>query len=209
MAKPLDDYAGQTYNLEVEARDGGTAFKSSRAQAVVRVLDTHNSRPEIIMSVLGSSATTTLSELADLGRVVAHILVRDSDSGLNGIVTCYLNATHFQLQAMDVGQYKVILSRPLDREAQDTHVVNVTCEDAGKPPLSDSKIFRVKVSSCLLPFSPSFFSSLSLFFNFFFAFSIYWDFFVSLIEDIYIFCVMGTDFFCPRWKVILFSLQET
>ncbi|XP_025086687.1 LOW QUALITY PROTEIN: protocadherin-7-like [Pomacea canaliculata] len=128
-----------------EARDGGTAFKSSRAQAVVRVLDTHNSRPEIIMSVLGSSATTTLSELADLGRVVAHILVRDSDSGLNGIVTCYLNATHFQLQAMDVGQYKVILSRPLDREAQDTHVVNVTCEDAGKPPLSDSKIFRVKV----------------------------------------------------------------
>ncbi|KAK7496601.1 hypothetical protein BaRGS_00012253 [Batillaria attramentaria] len=145
VAKPLDDYAGQTYTLEVEARDSGSPFKSSRTDVIIRVLDTHNSRPEIILSVFGEGTVAELSEFSDLGRVVAHIALRDPDSGLNGIVQCSEEAEHFQLQAMAVGQYKVILSKPLDRESRDHHVVNITCQDAGNPPLAATKSFTVKV----------------------------------------------------------------
>ena len=146
VAKSLDNYAGQTYTLEVEARDSGTPFKSSRTYVIIRVLDTHNSKPEIILTVLGQGGVATLSEFSELGRVVAHIAVEDPDSGLNGIVVCDTSASHFQLQAMDVLQYKVILSRPLDRESRPQHDVNVTCQDAGSPPLAATKSFTVQVS---------------------------------------------------------------
>ncbi|XP_076467837.1 protocadherin-7-like [Babylonia areolata] len=145
VAKPLDNYAGQTYSLEVEARDSGTPFKTSRADVVVHVMDTHNSRPEMILSVFGQGNVTVLSESSGLGRVVAHIGVEDPDSGLNGIVLCRTNASHFKLQPMDVMQYKVILGRPLDRETQAEHEVLVTCQDAGSPPLAVSQTFTVQV----------------------------------------------------------------
>ncbi|KAL8605282.1 hypothetical protein ACOMHN_031222 [Nucella lapillus] len=145
VARSLDIYAGETYTLEVEARDSGTPFKSARTDVIIRVLDTHNSRPEIILSVFGEDNVSVLSEFSELGRVVAHIAVEDPDKGLNGIVVCQVRADHFQLQAMDVRQYKVILSRPLDREARDTHVVTVRCEDNGSPPLMATRTFTVQI----------------------------------------------------------------
>ncbi|KAL8623554.1 hypothetical protein ACOMHN_051164 [Nucella lapillus] len=145
VAKPLDSYAGQTYSLEVEARDSGTPFKTSRTDVIVHVMDTHNSRPDMILSVFGQGSVARLSEFSELGRVVAHIAVSDPDSGLNGIVLCGTDADHFELQAMDVRQYKVILSQPLDRETQAAHLVNVTCQDAGTPPLVVNKAFTVQV----------------------------------------------------------------
>ncbi|XP_070198664.1 protocadherin-9-like [Littorina saxatilis] len=145
VVKPLDNYAGQTYSLEVEARDSGTPYKASRTDVIIRVLDTHNSKPEIILSVFGQGNVAVLSEFSELGRVVAHLSIVDPDKGLNGIVVCETAASHFQLQAMDVRQYKVILSSPLDRESRDRHDVDVTCHDAGSPPLSASKSFTVKV----------------------------------------------------------------
>ena len=130
----------------MEARDSGTPFKSARTDVIIRVLDTHNSKPEIILTVFGQGGdVAVLSEFSELGRVVAHLSVLDPDKGLNGIVVCETSASHFQLQAMDVRQYKVILSRHLDRESRQSYDVNVTCQDAGNPPLAATKSFTVQV----------------------------------------------------------------
>ena len=161
MAKRLDAYAGQVYSVEVEAVDSGIPSRSSRTRVDIRVLDTHNSRPEINLSVFGStSSVAVLSERSELGRVVAHLGIQDPDNerSMNGMVTCDASEIfpsgvrvrpefdHFQLQAMDVKQYKVILSRSLDRERQVSHQVNVTCRDAGTPPKGVWRSFTVLVS---------------------------------------------------------------
>jgi hypothetical protein len=45
----------------------------------------------------------TISEFANMGAVVAHVQVDDGDTGQNGIVTCSIQNSYFQLQRIEVG----------------------------------------------------------------------------------------------------------
>lgn len=65
----MENHTGQIFELVVEASDQGSPPKVSRALVRVRVLDTVNSRPDIIVDILRSgsngqaevSLTTTTS----------------------------------------------------------------------------------------------------------------------------------------------------
>ncbi|CAG5120570.1 unnamed protein product, partial [Candidula unifasciata] len=145
---PLDTYAGHSYRLTIQAVDRGSPSKTTMTQVVISVLDTHNSRPAILLNILGTAGVAQVSELAEIGRAVAHLAVSDPDSvqSSNGQTSCYLNSTdQFQLQAMDDQQFKVILTKRLDREQQSHHSVTIICEDSGSPPLNVSSSFAVEV----------------------------------------------------------------
>ncbi|XP_012939712.1 protocadherin-11 X-linked [Aplysia californica] len=145
---PLDTYAGRTYRVTVEARDGGVTPGSATTEVVISVLDTHNSDPEILLNVFGIDGMAQVSEKAELGRAVAHVAVSDPDSrhSPNGRVSCELDSQQFQLQAMDVNQFKIILTQELDREDTPFHSVTVLCEDSGNPPKNASASFLVEVT---------------------------------------------------------------
>ncbi|BFZ24591.1 hypothetical protein BsWGS_27630 [Bradybaena similaris] len=144
----LDIYAGRSYRLAIQASDSGSPYKTVRTQMLISVLDTHNSPPEILLNVLGAAGVAQVSELAEIGRAVAHVAVTDPDSAQspNGRTSCFLdNTDQFRLQGMDVQQFKVILTKRLDREQQTHHSITITCEDAASPPLNASSSFVVEV----------------------------------------------------------------
>ncbi|KAK0064798.1 protocadherin beta-14 [Biomphalaria pfeifferi] len=145
---PLDKYAGRTYSLSIQAQDSGPTPKADQTYVDISVLDTRNSPPNILLHVLRTAGKTSqVSELAELGRVVAYFSVSDPDpkTSPNSVVTCSTDSDQFELQAMDQNQYKVILSKRLDREQAAYHSVSVTCFDAGSPPLNDTANFLVEV----------------------------------------------------------------
>ncbi|KAH9507815.1 Protocadherin-11 Y-linked [Bulinus truncatus] len=147
---PLDKYAGRVYSLSIQALDGGPVPKADQTEVDITILDTRNSPPAILLHVLrtgGGGKTSQVSELAELGRVVAYFSVTDPDpkSSPNSVVTCSTDSDQYELQPMDQNQYKVILSKRLDREQAGFHSVSVLCIDAGDLPLNDTANFLVEV----------------------------------------------------------------
>ncbi|GFR91401.1 protocadherin-11 X-linked [Elysia marginata] len=145
---PLDTYAGRTYRLTIEARDGGENPRTDTTEVVISVVDTHNSHPAIVLTVFGEDGVAQVSEQHEVDYVVAIVDVSDPDSARspNGQVSCSLQANnHFGLQPMNVAMYKVKLTKELDRETDAIHTVTVTCSDSGTPPLNTSQSFVVKV----------------------------------------------------------------
>ncbi|XP_076467992.1 protocadherin-1-like isoform X2 [Babylonia areolata] len=148
LAQSVENQTGRIFELVVEATDHGSPPKVSRALVRVRVLDTVNSRPDIMVDILRSSATgqSEVSEYSEVGKVVAYVSVADPDSGENGVTVCHLNTKDFELQPLSSqGQYKVILVTNLDRERIARYHIAVTCTDFGFPPLENSKRFQVNV----------------------------------------------------------------
>ncbi|GFN75067.1 protocadherin-11 x-linked [Plakobranchus ocellatus] len=145
--KPLDTYAGQTYRLNIVARDGGVNPQEDSAEVVINIVDTHNSHPEIVLNLFGEDGVAQVSESAPLDFVVALVDVSDPDSAFspNGQVTCSLRSDHFELQPMSTVRYKVKLTKQLDRETDELHTLTVTCADSGTPMLNASESFTVKV----------------------------------------------------------------
>ncbi|XP_046363147.2 protocadherin beta-6-like isoform X2 [Haliotis rufescens] len=139
----------EKYDIIVEASDMGVQPFTTQTVVTVEVLDTINNPPRIRVNLLTSQVLnfSLISEYANLGVVVAHIRVYESDRGRNGIVKCELiQHNYFELQGFDVNEYKVIVAKPLDRESKAEHTLTVQCEDAGTPPLSVNASFIVKVT---------------------------------------------------------------
>ncbi|XP_076447158.1 protocadherin-1-like [Babylonia areolata] len=148
LAHSLENHTGRIFELVVEASDQGQPPKVSRSLVRVRVLDTVNSRPDIIVDILRSSSDgqSEVSEYAEVGKVVAYVSVTDRDSGENGVTVCRLNTKDFELQPLNnQGQYKVILVTNLDRERIARYQISVACTDFGFPPLESTKTFQVNV----------------------------------------------------------------
>ncbi|CAG5117441.1 unnamed protein product, partial [Candidula unifasciata] len=133
---------GETFRLLVECIDKGFPPLVSRAEVDITVEDTTNSAPIINLNTMFGGA---VSEMAQSGTVVALLVVVDRDAGLNGIVTCSIVSDAFELQALSANEYKVIVVRGLDREAEPVLEVSVACQDAGTPPLLGTVRFSVKV----------------------------------------------------------------
>ncbi|KAH9488497.1 Protocadherin-17 [Bulinus truncatus] len=141
VAGSLLEKQGETFRILVECLDKGVPPLVSRAEVDVTVEDTVNSAPIISVNVMFGGS---VSELAQSGTVVALIGVLDRDAGLNGLVSCSIVSDAFELQPLSVNEYKVIVVRKLDREAEPVHNVTVFCEDAGSPRMSSTVNFEVK-----------------------------------------------------------------
>ncbi|RUS89284.1 hypothetical protein EGW08_002958 [Elysia chlorotica] len=135
------------YLVGVEARDRADQPFTTQTWVTITVEDTINSPPRLILSTLSSEDFASTSEYANLGVAVAHLQVKDTDRGPNGIVDCNLTTPgYFELQSMDVKEYKVIVARQLDREDISIHNLTVSCYDAGSPVLNRSKSFQVHIT---------------------------------------------------------------
>lgn len=138
------------YEFVVEAYDHGQQSKFDEAWVRISVSDTGNNRPIVTVKLLspGNIGFVNVSEDSKKGYFVAHVTVEDSDTGMNGNVSCSTGDNYFSIINLEdkVHQYKVVVNNPLNREIQDIHTVNVTCTDRGDPPLSSSETFLVRVT---------------------------------------------------------------
>ncbi|XP_041359659.1 protocadherin gamma-B4-like [Gigantopelta aegis] len=143
----LQNEEEEKYDIIVEASDRGVKQFTTQTVVTVKVLDTVNNPPRIRVNLLSSRNFSLVSEYANLGTVVAHIAVHDTDRGRNGIAHCQLLMhKYFELQGFDVNEYKVIVARLLDRELAPEHSVTIICQDAAKPPQSANASFKVRVT---------------------------------------------------------------
>ncbi|OPJ85861.1 protocadherin gamma-A2-like [Patagioenas fasciata monilis] len=126
LVRSLDFEEGDSYELNVQARDGGGLFDT--AKVLIIVTDINDNLPEITVS----SALSEISEAAQPGTVVALLHVQDRDSGKNGEVRCSLNGdVPFLLRSSRGSYYSVMTARELDREQVSEYNVTVRATDGG------------------------------------------------------------------------------
>ncbi|XP_054244956.1 protocadherin gamma-A2-like [Indicator indicator] len=140
LVQKLDFEEGYSYELEVQARDGGGL--SDKAIVMITVTDENDNTPELIIS----SAVNEISEDAPSGTVVALLHVQDRDSGANGLVRCSLDAgVPFRLEKSLEDYYRVVTTKEMDREEVSEYNVTVRAADGGSPSLWSSTVLTLKV----------------------------------------------------------------
>uniref|UniRef100_A0A8C3M8X8 Uncharacterized protein n=1 Tax=Geospiza parvula TaxID=87175 RepID=A0A8C3M8X8_GEOPR len=140
LLRSLDFEEGHSYELEVQARDGGGL--SDTAKVAITVTDVNDNAPELSVS----SALSEISEDAPSGTAVALLHVQDRDSGANGEVRCSLDKdVPFRLQSSHGSYYRVVTARELDREQVSEYNVTVRAADGGSPALQSSAVLALRV----------------------------------------------------------------
>ncbi|XP_066053530.1 protocadherin gamma-B5-like [Chamaea fasciata] len=137
----LDYEEKKQYIFGLEATDGGGL--TSHCEVQIDIIDENDNAPEITVLSLSSS----VSEDAPTGTVVAVLKVRDRDSGENGQVSCELSGeAPLSIVASPGGSYKVVTASALDREQAAEHRVTVVARDRGRPALRSSAELVLEVS---------------------------------------------------------------
>ncbi|XP_065590492.1 protocadherin gamma-A2-like isoform X2 [Cyrtonyx montezumae] len=140
LVKYLDYEEWNSYELELQARDGGGLFDT--AKVLISVTDVNDNAPEISVR----SALSEISEDAAPGTVVALVHVQDRDSGGNGEVRCSLGeGVPFRLERALDDYYSVVTARELDREQASEYNVTVRAADGGSPALRSSAVLALRV----------------------------------------------------------------
>ncbi|KAM7042525.1 protocadherin gamma-A2-like [Acridotheres tristis] len=140
LMRGLDFEEGDSYEMEVQAHDGGGLFDTTKV--TISVTDVNDNLPEISIR----SAISEISEDAPSGTVVALLDVQDRDSGANGEVRCSLDKdVPFRLQSSHGSYYSVVTSRELDREQVSEYNVTVRAADGGSPSLQSSAVLALRV----------------------------------------------------------------
>ena len=136
-----------SYELYVEASDGGSPPLSSLAMVLINVINEQNSAPIIDVNFFSTSKENTVdvSENIKVGSFIAYVKVSDQDAGQNGDVNCEIEHDKFQLQSMGTKKYQVIVKTLLDRETEEHHSIIIKCQDKGSPPLKSKRKFSVHV----------------------------------------------------------------
>ncbi|XP_023802995.1 protocadherin gamma-A7-like, partial [Cyanistes caeruleus] len=140
LLRSLDYEEGDSYELEVQAHDGGGLFDT--AKLTVTVTDVNDNAPELTVT----SSLSEISEDAPSGTVVALLHVQDRDSGANGEVRCTLDSgVPFRLEKSLEDYYRVVTARELDREQVSEYNVTVRAADGGSPALQSSAVLALRV----------------------------------------------------------------
>ncbi|XP_019328747.1 PREDICTED: protocadherin beta-15-like, partial [Aptenodytes forsteri] len=140
LKKTVDYEETKTYEIDVQATDGGGLFAHCKVE--VQVEDVNDNAPEVIIT----SLTSTLSEAAPPNTVVALFNVRDRDSGDNGRTSCELPGEQpFSITPLAADAYALVTSEALDREEVAEYNVTVRARDEGSPALSASKTLLVRL----------------------------------------------------------------
>ncbi|XP_040831397.1 protocadherin alpha-6-like [Ochotona curzoniae] len=139
----LDFEHVNSYKILIDATDKGHPPMAGHCTVLVKVLDTNDNVPEIVLT----SLSLPVKEDAPLGTVIALISVSDRDSGPNGQVTCSLEPhVPFKLVSTYKNHYSLVLDSGLDRESVSGYDVVVRARDAGSPPRWASASVRVEVA---------------------------------------------------------------
>ncbi|XP_059554663.1 protocadherin gamma-B2 isoform X20 [Myotis daubentonii] len=131
---PIDFEISSSYTIIMEAKDGGGM--ATKCKIILEILDENDNAPEVVFTSVSSSIT----EDAEPGTVIALFKTHDKDSGENGKVICLIKEdVPFRIQSSANNYYKLVTDGALDREQTPEYNVTITAIDRGKPPLSSSR----------------------------------------------------------------------
>ncbi|XP_075066094.1 protocadherin gamma-B4-like isoform X41 [Mixophyes fleayi] len=137
----VDYEASDTYEMTVEAKDGGGHV--THCKISIQLIDTNDNAPEITIK----SLSATIPENSPPGTIIALINIRDLDSGMNGEVVCHITDTlTFQLMPSSSSYYKLVTAANMDREKTSVHNITIQAMDKGSPSLSTSKTIQLMIS---------------------------------------------------------------
>ncbi|NXK75053.1 PCDG7 protein, partial [Amazona guildingii] len=140
LVQSLDFEEGDSYEVKVQAYDGGGLFDTT--SVAITVTDVNDNAPEMTMS----SALSEISEDAQPGTVVALLHVQDRDSGANGEVRCSIVETlPFLLEKSFEDYYRVVTAGELDREKMSEYNLTVRAVDGGSPALQSTAVLALRV----------------------------------------------------------------
>nr|XP_004611315.1 unnamed protein product [Sorex araneus] len=138
--KKLDFEQNKSYQMEIEATDGGGL--SGKGTVVIEVVDVNDNAPELTISSLTNSIPENAPET-----VVSIFRVRDRDSGDNGKMICSIpDNLPFVLKPTFKNFYTLETESPLDRESQGEYNITITVTDMGSPRLQTQHTITVLVS---------------------------------------------------------------
>ncbi|XP_058398633.1 protocadherin gamma-B2 isoform X14 [Diceros bicornis minor] len=137
---PIDFEISSSYTMSIEAKDGGGM--ATECKIMLEIVDENDNTPEVVFTSVSSSIT----EDAEPGAVIALFKTLDKDSGENGEVTCLIKEkVPFRIVSSASNYYKLVTDGALDREQTPEYNVTITATDRGKPPLSSSRSVTLHV----------------------------------------------------------------
>ncbi|KAL6048632.1 hypothetical protein STEG23_002317 [Scotinomys teguina] len=140
LVKALDYETINTYELDIEAKDGGGL--SGKCTVIVQIVDVNDNPPELTLSSVNSPIPENSEET-----VVAVFSIADLDSGDNGKVTCSIqNDLPFILKPSVENFYTIVSEGALDRESRAEYNITITVTDMGTPRLTTQHTITVQVS---------------------------------------------------------------
>ncbi|XP_042338112.1 protocadherin alpha-7-like, partial [Plectropomus leopardus] len=144
VAGSIDYEECSRYEIDIQASDKGAATLATEKSVIIHIADINDNEPELEVT----SFSPALPEDSKPGTTVALISVKDSDSGLNGKVMCYITQDlPFSLTpSLQNDVYSLVTKRLLDREQQPQYTVTIVGRDAGEPSLSSEKTINIAVS---------------------------------------------------------------
>ncbi|XP_036918194.1 protocadherin beta-3-like [Sturnira hondurensis] len=140
LVKHLDFEAIKSYEVDIEAKDGGGL--SGKSTVIVQVVDVNDNPPELTLSSITSPIPENSPET-----VVAIFSVADLDSGHNGRMTCSIEDNLPFVLKPTVGNFYTLMSEgALDRESQAEYNITITVTDLGTPRLKTQHNITLLVS---------------------------------------------------------------
>ncbi|CAM5133659.1 unnamed protein product, partial [Eretmochelys imbricata] len=138
---PLDFEETETYEIDVQATDGGGL--SAHSKILVEVVDVNDNAPEVKVT----SLISPIREDSSLETVVALFNVRDRDSGDNGRTVCSIeDDLPFSAKPTSKNSYSLVTENTFDREKVSEYNITITARDLGTPSLSTEERIVVKIS---------------------------------------------------------------
>lgn len=132
------------------AVDSGPGALPVFTKLTLRVTDTNDNSPAVVVNALtGSTAAEVREHVDPPGTFVAHVAVTDADTGQNGATQCLLDdgVDQFRLEPLaDDGEYKITTTTTFDREEVDRYAVELVCRDGGTPGRSTTATIVVTVA---------------------------------------------------------------
>ncbi|XP_070198278.1 cadherin-23-like [Littorina saxatilis] len=155
----IDREIQDTYILEILMKDKGTPSLTSTASVTVHVSDVNDNAPELVTS--GASIPDVNDNASELvtsefsitegnapGRYVGMLVARDRDVGINGEVEFSMTIVSPRLPftVSPDGQIRTASYSFIDREMQDTYVLEILMKDNETPSLTSTASVTVHVS---------------------------------------------------------------
>ncbi|XP_069932323.1 protocadherin beta-15 [Oryctolagus cuniculus] len=140
LIKKLDFESVSSYELDIEATDGGGL--SGKCSVSIKVLDVNDNPPELTISSLTSPIPENSPDTE-----VALFRIRDRDSGENGRMVCSIqDGVPFTLKPSVENLYWLVTDGALDRETRAEYNITITVSDLGTPRLTTRHHIAVQVS---------------------------------------------------------------
>ncbi|CAL4061882.1 unnamed protein product, partial [Meganyctiphanes norvegica] len=139
----LDYERAHTYQLTIQAMDGGEPPLSNHATVNVTITDINDNAPIFIQN----SYSAIVNEAAMKGEKLIQVIATDLDSGVNGNIKYGIGAGDpgRQFEVDELSGWVRVASR-LDRETRGSYSLEVVALDNGIPQQSGSVILNIDIS---------------------------------------------------------------